>query len=203
MDRWGKTYIAIIACVVGMAVLGALLAGCSPTEPAPIPSPGTVINCNATGGGTITNCGSGNGNVTNPAPSPSPGATDLLCTDVHVFVASFGWAGPAGATRPNNQAQPYTLCETCTSLLTATLKTPTGDAPLSVSSGKGRPKWTVEPIGPFDIDNSTEATNNADGYNLLVTPRAAAGATGTVHVVLNAACIGVAPSADFKYVITK
>lgn len=192
----------------GMAQAGAAMAlialmSCSPASPTP-PSlpPGTTITCTASDGGTIQNCGSGNGNVTNPTPSASPAATDLLCTDTHVFVSSFGWSGPATSTRPNNQTQPYPLCSGCNSLLTATLKGKSGDLALAVSSGKGRPKWTVEPVGPFDIDNSTEATNNADGYNLLVTPKGGVGATGTVHVVLNALCIGEAPSADFKYVIT-
>jgi ABC-type transport system substrate-binding protein len=188
---------------LGLALLAlAALTSCTPSEPTPAPpAPANVITCTASDGGTITNCGSGNGNVTNPTASPSPSATDLLCTDTHVFVSSFGWSGPPTATRPQNQAQPYPLCTGCTSLLTATLKGKTGDLALVVSSGKGRPKWTVEPVGPFDIDNSTEATNNADGYNLLVTPRAGAGATGTVHVVLNALCIGEAPSADFKFLV--
>jgi hypothetical protein len=196
----GRKVVPALAALVGILVLSA----CSPTQPdpPPLPTSNSNITCTASDGGTIQNCGSGNGNVTNPAPSPSPGATDLLCTDTHVFVSSFGWSGPSTSTRPNNQAQPYPLCSGCTSLLTATLNTKQGDASLVVASGKGRPKWSVEPIGPFDIDNSPEATNNADGYNLLVTPRASAGATGTVHVVLNALCIGEAPSADFKYVIT-
>jgi hypothetical protein len=139
-----------------------------------------------------------------PSPSPSASATPVAtveCKDWHVFMASFGWDGPGGAVRPGNQDQPYPLCLACESMLTATLKTPQGDAPLSVSSASGRPEWTVSPVDVLKIDSSNEATNNADGYNLKVTPNGSAGATADVKVVLHALCKGDPPTGTFKYTL--
>lgn len=200
---WGAgTRLAML--VIAGSIGAIVLAGCTKVaDPTPIPSPGTTINCTATDGGTITNCGTGNGNVTNPNPSPSPSPNDtFICADAHAFIASFGWTGPTSSVRPNNQVQPYTLCKDCTSMLTGTLKKPTGDAPLNESSGRGRPEWTVDPIGVVDITTDPAQTNNVDGYNLLVKPTAAVGSTATVKLKFNASCSGDPVKGEFKYVIT-
>lgn len=177
------------------------IGGCSPTAPTPPQIPTSNITCTASNGGTIENCGSGNGNVTNPTPSPSAGVNGGLCSEMHAFISSFGWNGPPSATRPNNQTQPYPLCKDCESLLTATLKTPSGDAPLSVSSGKGRPEWTVDVPGTVSITTDPSQTNNVDGYNLMVRPVGAVGSTATVNLKFNASCIGDPVKGEFKYVI--
>jgi hypothetical protein len=202
--RGRKPFLAVAAVIVGAMTL---LCACSPTQPSAPPPPGTTFNCTNSGDNDVCNLGSGNGTAPVPSPSPSAGAT-LLCTDLHVFVSSFGWNGPATSTRPPNQAQPYPLCTSCSSLLTATLKSAQGDVPFAVASGKGRPVWSATPVGVLDIDSSLEATsryvvaaNNSDGYNLLVKPHAGVGAEATAHVVVNANCVGEAPAADFKYVI--
>lgn len=215
-----KTALAFAALVVGVL---SFVNACTPTTPDPPPPPYTTINCTQTGSGNV--CGSGNGAPTpSPSPSGSPVAT-IACSDVHPFTSSFGWTGPATSTRPANQLQPYTLCTSCSSLLTTTLKGPQGDLPLTLASGKGRPVWSVSPLGVVDIDSSVEATskllarslfeglgiegigpikgmNNPDGYNLSVKPSGPVGSTATVHVVINALCVGEPPAGDFKYQIT-
>lgn len=152
--------------------------------------------------------------IPSPSPSASPSASPVAtvaCSEYHVFASSYGWSGPADAVRPPNQAQPYPLCPGCESLLTATLKGAQGDVPFAIASGKGRPVWTLDAasVGLLDIDPSLAATsrhvtaaNNPDGYNLLVKPRGAVGSAATVHVVVNALCVGKPPSADFKYLLT-
>lgn len=206
--EWRRVFAAAAVAIVITLIF--LQVACSPTQPDPPPPPTTVITCTNTGSGNV--CGVGNGAPTpSPSPSGSPAAT-IACSDVHPFTSSFGWNGPATATRPANQLQPYTLCTSCASLLTTTLKGPEGDLPLTIASGKGRPTWTVSPLGVVDIDSSVEATralggvaalNNPDGYNLAVKPSGPVGSTATVHVVINANCVGEPPAGDFKYVVTQ
>jgi hypothetical protein len=205
--RGRKPFLAVAAVIVGAMTL---LCACSPTQPSAPAPPGTTFNCTNSGDNDVCNLGSGNGTAPAPSPSPSAGAS-VACTDFHVFVSSFGWNGPADSVRPANQAQPYPLCTACSSVLTATLKGAQGDIPFAIASGKGRPVWSALPVGVLDIDSSVEATralgiltalNNPDGYNLAVKPAAGVGATATAHVVVNALCVGEAPAADFKYVVT-
>lgn len=192
----------VLATLVLFAL--AILLGCSPTAPTPVVTAPAPPNCSVTvtvnGDGSVSVNGCGNTTVT-PSPSPS-GVSAGVCADWHAFIASFGWTGPASSVRPNNQAQPFPLCKDCTSLLTATLKTPQGDAPLTISSANGRPEWTMDPLGVVNITTDPNVTNNTDGYNLLVTPTGAVGSTATVKLKFNAACSGDPVRGEFKYVIT-
>lgn len=104
-DGWGKTYLAIIACIVGMAVLGVLLAGCSQTEPTPVavasPIPTCVVTITVNGDGNTTVNGCGNVTVTQPSPSPSPSqAGDNVVAGFAIFCYGFGT--PEGQPEPNH-----------------------------------------------------------------------------------------------------
>lgn len=201
---WGpRHWFAVVAIVIGVVFL---YAGCAPTQPTPVattpPPPACSVTVTVNGDGSVSVNGCGNV-TTAPSPTTSPSPTDtFICADAHAFIASFGWTGPSTSVRPNNQAQPYTLCKDCTSMLTGTLKKPTGDAPLNESSGRGRPEWTVDPLGVVDITTDPAQTNNVDGYNLLVKPTGAVGSTATVKLKFNASCTGDPVKGEFKYVIS-
>lgn len=76
--------------------------GCSPNAPTPVPSPGTSIVCNVSGGGSC-NIGDHDGNITNPTPNPSasPGG-DNAVTSMPIFCYGFGAVPPQ--PEPNHDA---------------------------------------------------------------------------------------------------